>query len=190
MDTHYCGRMSLDWLGPSVTLVLGVTAFFVGGAAERRRDERLSAREHAAREQVARERRDDERHRFQLENYLVLQDALREYMRTIAKIIWADRAIVKDHGHFTMLPEGLSQDAFDKGIVFGRLMNRVVDDGLRDQLGQFNSIAAQTTLLPLDKTISKEQAIALLDERNGVLTDMYGKTADMVGDRLRRELKR
>mgnify|MGYP000243175088 CR=1 FL=1 len=42
--------MSLDWLGPSVTLVLGVAAFFVGGANERRRDERLSAREQAARD--------------------------------------------------------------------------------------------------------------------------------------------
>jgi hypothetical protein len=63
--------------------VPGVAAFFVGGVNERRRDERLSAREQAAQEQVARERRDDERHRFQLENYLALQNALREPMRTI-----------------------------------------------------------------------------------------------------------
>jgi hypothetical protein len=182
--------MSLDWLGPSVTLVLGVAAFFAGGAGERRRDQRLSAREQAAREQAARERRDDERHRFQLENYLALQDALREYMRASAKIIWADKAIVKEHGHFTMLPEGLSQDAFDTGIVFGRLMNRVVDDELRDQLEKFNSIAAQTTTPPLDNTISKERATALIDDRNEVLTDVYQKTAAMVGDRLRRELKR
>jgi hypothetical protein len=182
--------MLLDWLGPSVTLVLGVAAFFVGGASERQRDQRLSAREQAAREQAALERRDDERRRFQLENYMALQDALREYMRTIAKITWADRAIVKEHGELTLLPEGLSRDAFDTGIVFGRLMNRVVDDGLRDQLEKFKLLAARTTVPPQDQTLSRERAVALIDERQYVLTNVYEETADMVGDHLRRELKR
>lgn len=182
--------MSLDWLEPSVTLVLGVAAFFVGGANERRRDQHLSAREQAAREQAARDRRDDERHRFQLENYLALQDALREHMRANAMIIRADRAIVNELGHFTLLPEGLSQTAFDTGIVFGRLVNRVLDDELRNQLRQFNSMLADSTMPPLDKTISKEKTIALLDGRDRALTDMYQVVADMVGDHLRRELQR
>jgi|GEM_PF-5494276 hypothetical protein len=182
--------MSLDWLGPSVTLALGVAAFFVGGLNERQRDQRLSVREHQAREQAARERRADERNRFQLENYLALQDALRECMRAHTMIIWADIARVKEHGNFGHLPEDLDQEAFSADILFNRLANRVLDDEMRDQLGEFKSAAVTTKAPPLDKSISNEDAIALLHGRNSTLSDVYQKTADMVGVRLRLELGR
>lgn len=182
--------MSFDWLGPSVTLVLGVSAFFVGGANERRRDRNQAARDKTARDEAARERREDAKHQFQLDNYLLLQDAVREYARACTVINMADREIVKRHGHFTQSPPGLSDEEFQSRATYLRLINRVTDDELREALKDFLTVATQAAIPPSDKSISKEDALAWV-ERGAVRLSASMETANnMLGERLRVELRR
>ena len=188
---RYCERMSTDWISSIATVVVGVGGFLLGGLNERRRDERTSQRENASRAEEARERRESERHQFQLENYLALQEALRKFMRATVKILWADRAVVNTTGGFMMLQPELSQKAFKSGIRFIRLMNRVVDDDLRGRLSAFNSLTTEASLPPINwKSLSKESALALLDSRESRLSNSFSDADEKLGDLLRQELNR
>lgn len=183
--------MALDWLGSVATVIVGIGGFFLGGLNERRRDERAFQREEKARTDVRRDRREDERHEFQLANYLALQDALRRHMRATVKCIYADRHSVESTGKFAMLPPGLSEKSFKTAITFSRLLNRVVNDELRGLLGQLQSLAAQAGLPPMDwRTMPKDRALNLLDSRNLELASKYEEVSVKLGELLRQELNR
>jgi hypothetical protein len=182
--------MSLDWLGDSVTLALGIGGFFLGGLNERGRDRRLSAREKTARDEAAKERRDSERHQFQLDNYLALQDALRDFVRACIAISFSDRKNIQDHGHFSQSLPGLSDAEIEARGTYLRLLNRVLDDKLREALRRLLNLAGDVITPPSNKSISQDDALAWIRDGLSRLTASVDEVNDMLGERLRTELRR
>ena len=183
--------MSLDWIGNSVTLLLGIGAFFAGAITERKRDDRAFEREKAARYADAREKLEDERHQFQLDTLLALQDATREYMRAVVRGLWADRNAIKLTGNFGNLPEDVDRELFEKGINFSRLINRVVDDDLRNAFHQLIALGSEAALPPIDqKSRTPADLLDVVAKRESSLSVYFQEVSTLLGDVLRSELNR
>lgn len=174
-----------------LTVLGSVGAYFLGGLNERKRDERALARDETARRQNREEDLERERHEFQLANLLKLQESLRRVTRSAFLIITADRHSVAATGNFTLLPPETSEGGFANSIRFGRLVERVVDDKLREELKAFNSYLSNVSLPPTDwRDLKKQDAEELLHDRYVELARKASDVGALLGVQLRSELNR
>jgi len=183
-------RMSFDWLASVVPVVLGIGGFFAGGYNERLRDERTFQREKATRDEQVRVSREDERHQFQLENYLALQDAALELMRSSVQLWMHDLMTLRETGKFSISPPELSERALVARTDYRRLMERVLNDELRAALSDLSSLTADATMQKVQNPPSATAAEAELDRKNAKMGTAYEKVSNLLGARLREELNR
>lgn len=175
-------------VGPVTTLLGGLGGYWLAGRNEEARDQRASARETAARREALGERLEEDRHTFQRDTLLELQDELQRLVRVTAKINLQDLRTVKEHGQLYQLPEGLSDEAFQIVVSVQRLRARVLDDELRQRIADFIDVCHRNTALLGEKDPDKIRAG--LERHNREMGDFYIGLSELLGGHLRRELDR
>ncbi|MFN8620615.1 MAG: hypothetical protein U0869_07740 [Chloroflexota bacterium] len=165
-------------------------AVIIGGAltlvattgAEILRNRSAADREGAARREARQDRLDE----IQRTNLLDLQEALQAWGRAIVKVIMTDRAIFTQTGHLTQLPENLNQEAFDTGVRFMWLTERVRDDSLRQVLEDVRAL--DSGIQARRAVYADEVTLLSIDADERALMDALSKAQQAVGTELRRYL--
>jgi hypothetical protein len=122
-----------------LAVLIGGALTFAGGAfVEIVRNISSSRREQRARDAARQDRLDE----VQRSTLLELQSALAEWMRAETRIDLADLATLASHGKLFLLPEELSDTAFETGRRLMYLTERVRDDELRAMLNDLRSWGA------------------------------------------------
>lgn len=173
-------------------LALGIVAFFLGGLNERKRDERTLEREDIARKHLQREAVDNERHGFQRETLLSLQESLIAVARIGFITLLEDRRIIRETGTFGMLPEEIGGiEARNAMGNFNRLAHRILDESLRADLLRFSGLVSKVTLPPVGwESLSPEQAAASFEKCESDLSAEMSHVQEALGVALRLELAR
>jgi hypothetical protein len=183
-------------IGPVTTLLGGLGGYWLAGHNEDARDQRAASREQVARRAALAERLEDERHGFQRDMLLELQDELQRLVRNAAQIMLQDQKTIKQFGQIYLLGGDLSDQAMQITVSVQRLRSRVLDDQLRAAIGDFVSLCSSTGIPPTDypqgkvPDDQKDQALAKLIKQNMQLAEAYATLTELVGNHLRSELDR
>lgn len=185
------GSEGIAALAIIVSAASGWVGYSLAGRNEEARDLRTAQRESAARQALRSERLEDERHGFQRQLLLDLQDALRTLTRTTSLILRQDLATLNERGALYQVGRDLNEAAFNANIDFGRLTVRVLDYELRAELGQFHEeTVAMVSTRRARKSVSAEVQAADIESDMADLTARYEVVNDLLGERLRGELGR
>lgn len=122
---------ALAILGPVVT---GLGGYWLAGRNEEGRDRRTSDREEAVRRAALRERIYEERHNFQREVLIELQEVLRRFVRAHLKMIRHDVESLSKGQGITLLGQELDDESFEIQIELGQLSARLLDEALRSEI--------------------------------------------------------
>lgn len=177
--------------GSTLIAALGGSAggYWLAGRNEARRDERKSARQSAARQEKQRGRLAEARSTFQRDTLLELQVELQRLVRSSVRIAQEDRANLKKHGTFYLLPGDLDQEAFAATVAVQRLREHILDDDLRDAVSAFVDRCVDVGLVvtrfsnPPPDPKAAVRAIERMEDRLD-----YDEMTKQVGAALRREL--
>jgi len=175
-------------VGPITTLFGGLGGYWLASRNDEARDRRASAREVSARRAALADRLEENRHIFQRDTLLELQDELQRLARATTRILLQDEKTVKEDGQLHLLPEGLSDEEFQINTAVRRLWVRVLDRELRDAVEGFVNICTQAGG-PAPGT-DKNELLAQLQQRQAQVVESYRVMNDLLGDRLRQELDR
>ncbi len=113
-------------VGPITTLLSGLGGYWLAGRNDDARDQRAAAREEAARRAALAERLEEQRHTFQRDILLELQDELQHLARITTRIAIQDRKTLKERGQLYLLPEEMSDEANQIVISVQRLRTRAL----------------------------------------------------------------
>lgn len=97
-------------VGPITTLLGGLGGYWLAGRNDDARDRRSADREASAHRAALSERLEEDRHTFQRDTLLELQDELQRLVRVTAQISLQDQKTLKERDEIYLLPEGLSLD--------------------------------------------------------------------------------
>jgi hypothetical protein len=185
----------IDWT--AITAVIGSVAtvagsfggYMLAGHNEEKRDERSSAREAEARKAALDERLEEERHNFQRDTFLALQDDLLELARQHALVAAQDKKTLKSQGKLLRLPEDLGGDEARQRVASAeRLRTRVLDNELRIAIRAFMSLCTKDSIdlngVPADKAIRE------IERRDVAVALAYEEITERLGVHLRMELDR
>lgn len=85
-------------VGPVTTLLGSLGGYWLAGRGDEARDRRAAAREDNARRAALSERLEEERHVFQRDTLLQLQDELQKLLRITGQINWQDQRAIGNSG--------------------------------------------------------------------------------------------
>jgi len=185
----------IDWT--AITAVVG-SIFTLGGTLggytfaarnDEGRDRRADQRETRARRAALAERLEEERHNFQRDTFLELQDVLLDLTRWQALVNAQDVKTLKEHQALFQLPDELGGD--DKRLLVAtarKLFTRVLDPDLREAIGDFITICTHDS--GDLKDWKPEDAIRELQRRDQRAATSYVRLAELLGEHLRAELDR
>jgi hypothetical protein len=94
-------------IGAVATVVNGLGGYRLAGRNDEARDIRTEQREEKSRTTALAERLQEQRHEWQREVLLELQDEVQKLARATGKILHQDRMTVREHGGVFLLPQGL-----------------------------------------------------------------------------------
>lgn len=183
-------------IGPITTLLGGLGGYWLAGRNEDARDQRSARREQVARRAALAERLEEDRHSFQRDTLLELQDELQRLVRNTAQIMLQDEKTIKQFGQIYLLGGDLSDEAMQITVSVQRLRSRVLDDQLRAAIGDFVSFCASAGIAPTEypqgkvPDDQKAKAIGTLRMQNAKLGETYATLTELVGSHLRSELDR
>jgi hypothetical protein len=181
-----------DWLAIAGLLVpsaTGLAGYVLAGRNDQARDDRAAKREVAARKATVRERLDEQRHAFQRETLLELQDVLQRRVRATAKVNLHDRQKLEQQSPLTMLGDDLNNESYELGVATRRLQERVLDKGLREAVEAFRQQVTNSELSFMAvRAMSPEEGIRQLDADLLSLTNDYVAVSGAIGEALRAEL--
>lgn len=172
----------------TATLLASLGGFVLAGVNDRKRDERALAHglQSTAAERAA--RLEDDRHAFQLETLLALQDAVQQMARHAGKTIHFDHMQARE-GQYTQLPGSLSEEIHANGVEVRRLVTRVLDGDVRAAVADFSSICARLTLAPTDlQGLAGDQLEIRVCAQMEELTVSCDAVFGILGDAVRGEL--
>lgn len=185
----------IDWT--AITAVIGSIAtvagsyggYMLAGRNEEDRDERADQREARARRAALAERLEEERHTFQRDTLLELQDVLLQLSRWQGLATSQDMETLKQHEKPSQLPDDIGGEG-PRNLVASahRLRTRVLDSDLRTAIGDFIILCTQATT-GLDG-MEPDKAIRQLQRRDAEAVTKYVKLAERIGEHLRMELDR
>lgn len=183
-----------DWLaalGLVIPAATGLGGYLLAGRNEEARDLRAAARERATRQTALAERLDERKHTFILDTLLEMQEVLQLQMRATAKVILQDQKTLKEQGGLFQLPTEIDQEAYDRGVRFNHLRQRVLDDDLREGLAEFKDLLSRIeTSAGVLNALPPDQAITILDGQLHELGDAYTPLNERVGKLIRGEIER
>jgi hypothetical protein len=180
-------------VGPLTTLLGGLGGYWLAGHNDEARDKRAAAREATARQASLAERLEEQRHTFQRDLLLELQDELHALVRATWKVLMQDSKTLKEHGTMYQLPEGLSDEAFQIGIAIGRLKTRVLDAPLRTAIADLHAACSEAEVMPAALIADGRPAddvLAWINRKQQALNSSYTTVLDRLGEMLRAELDR
>lgn len=183
-------------IGPITTLLGGLGGYWLAGRNEEARDQRAASRELIARRAALAERLEEDRHGFQYDTLLELQDELQRLIRNTAQIMLQDEKTIKQSGQMYLLTGDLSDLAMQITVSVQRLRSRVLDDQLRAAIDNFVGLCSSAGIPPIEYPQGKvpdgqkDQALAKLRKQNTRLAKAYATLTEMVGSHLRSELDR
>jgi hypothetical protein len=190
----------VDWtaiVGALTTLAGGLGGYWLAGRNEEARDKRAAAREVQARREALGERLEEDRHNFQRDTLLELQEELQRITENVIQIMTRDTKTIKESGEI-QLGGSLSDENKRIAVSIQRLKNRVLDDELRQAVRDYGGLCSTYGLgehalpFPEGKVPDARRVYALeqLDEGAKRVAFAYAKVTDMLGAQLRRELDR
>lgn len=177
-----------DLLLAGTTLAASLGGYFLAGLNEYRRDWRTATRERQNRAEDARLRREEERHRLQLEALLAVQEDVQRVARQCVRAMHFDHMQARQ-GPLTLLPEGWGDDELAARLSMARNANRILDDEVREAVRDLNDVAVDTmqnfgTL----KGLSGDALEVAADARMHPVTSAASRANDAIGSSLRYEL--
>lgn len=172
------------------TLVGSFGGFLLAARAQRHQSEQADARAirdaHRARLLAL----EDERHAFQLETLLALQELIRKHVRYTLLTIEQDRSTIRNGQGYRLLPDSDADD-FENAIALSHAIARVTAEDLRMRLETLSAMCARYSLPPLGaESLDKDAALAVQNERAGSLLSEAEGVSEMLGQHLRREIDR
>lgn len=172
------------------TLTASLGGYVLAGINETRRDRRAAVRDAANRESERAALREDKRHDFQLDTLLALQDALQNMSRLAGAGIHFDHMQARK-GEFTQLPPGLSDEMHVNGVNVNRLVSRVLDQTIREQVADFTLFVAGLALLPKAlEGLSPGQLEDAMLHKMSEFQARYDAVAVPIGESVRQMLQR
>jgi hypothetical protein len=185
----------IDWtaitavIGSITTLGGTLGGYWFSGRNDETRDKRADQRETRARRAVLAERLEEERHTFQRDTLLELQDLLLELARWSSLVRAQDVKTLEDRGSLFLLPDDLGGDENRLKVALARkLESRVLDPALRVAVGAFISLCTADSVDLRDA--EPKAAIRELRRRDAKVGTGYYELAEKLGEHLRRELDR
>ena len=173
---------------PITTLLGGLGGYWLAGRNDDARDRRTLAREESARRAALADRLEEDRHAFQRDTLLELQDELQRLARVATRILLEDERTVKESGRLDQLPEGLSDEEFRIFTAVRRLRVRVLDPELREAVEGFGDVCSRASLPKSGG--DKDEILARLRRQQARVAESYSAVNALLGERLRRELDR
>ena len=179
---------TLAILGPAVT---GLGGYWLAGRNEEGRDKRTSNREEAARRAALRERIYEERHNFQRDVLIELQEVLRRFVRANLKTIQHDIKLLSERLGITQLGQELNDESFEVQIRLGQLGARLLDEAFRSEIERLIEYASS-----LEPTVMRLRGLSdqhILDALKAAERDLAFRAKallDHLGEILRAELGR
>lgn len=170
------------------TLIGTVAGYLGAGWNEARRDKRSAEREASARHAALVEKLEEERHAFQQDTLLELQDKLLELVRVVAMANKFDAQSVKEKGKVTELPDSVGGEGSRR--IFGdvaRLRSRVLDPELRQKIGEFTALCASDPVVQGEDFFAPHAAWI---QRDIEVSREYELLAEHLGRVIRGELDR
>lgn len=184
------------WYGLVSTLAPlggGVFGYFLSGRNDEKRDQRAIERDRAGKQLERDAVRDVWSHEFQRDLLLELQDQLQRLSRSTYEQIKSDRETLQTAGRLTLLPEGLSDEAFELTIELNRVRERILDEQLRERVTSFFEECTRLSMeAPLEVGVMDRddpdhlKAILVRNERQ--LFRSYEAITKEVGVTIRREI--
>lgn len=175
-------------VGPITTLLGGLGGYWLAGRNDEARDRRAAERESADRRAAFAERLEEDRHNFQRDTLLELQDQLHRLVRATTRILLQDEKTLKERGQLYLLPGELDAEEFQAFANIRRLWARVLDPNLRDSVEGFTNVCSRAGM-PVP-TEDKDLALAELRRREAAIGASYEQVNGLLGELLRRELDR
>lgn len=176
-------------IAPITTLMSGLGGYWLAGHNEEARDRRAADREADSRKAALAERMEEQRHTFQRDTFLELQDELQRLVRITARINLQDRKTLKESGKLYLLTDELSNESQKITVSVQRLRSRILDPQLRQAVGEFVEICSRDALGP-NKDNPQQENIDQLDQQQAKMGATYAAVIEYLGEQLRRELDR
>jgi hypothetical protein len=198
---HYVRPMT-DWTGIAaviapITTLFGVLGGYVlAGRNEESRDQRAARRQAQIQGDAFAEQLEQDRHTFQRDTLLQLQDELQNLVRNTAKGIMQDQKTIKEQGQIFLLAGDLSEEARQITVSVQRLRARVLDDQLRAAVGDFVGACSIAGIGLLDYPGGKipdserEATVARLERQSQNMGLAYDRVTELLGIHIRHELDR
>jgi hypothetical protein len=189
-----------DWtviVAPIATLAGGFGGYWLAGRNEEARDRRASEREAEARNDARSECLEDERHTFQRDTLLHLQDELQHLLRVTARDLHEHQRAVLAEGQLSTEP--VPDDELLIRASVTRLQARVLDDELRAAVEDFSARCSKAAVsaaigaeVPSGGVPEQERrhVVAQLQRQAVEVVQAYAQLTRPLGDALRRELDR
>lgn len=181
-------------MDPSALLLAGTTlaasfgGYFLAGLNEARRDRRTAAQERQSRADDARLRREEERHRLQLEALMALQEDVQRVARQCGRSLHFDHMQARQ-GQSTLLPAEWSEEELATRLSLKRNVSRVLDGEVRAAVDELSGVTADISLTPtMLKGLSGDDLEAAAAARMYPLGPVVERANDVIGSALRREL--
>lgn len=170
------------------TLVAAFLGYALAGLNEARRDRRAAEREKLARAEERHSAAIRDRHQFQLETLLALQDAVQLMARLTGRAMHFDHMQARE-GQYTQLPPDHDAEILSNGFDVIRLRNRLLDQDLRRAIERFESASSAATMPPVYyKGLSGEALESAANRLSGQFGEEYALVMDQLGEALRTEL--
>jgi hypothetical protein len=131
----------------SVAVIGSVIGYVLAGFNDARRDRRAAIRERATRLEDRDIEVRSERHAFQRATLLELQDSVQLMARLTGRAMTFDLMQARK-GEYTQLVPGWSDEMHENAVDVTRLRNRLLNEGLRQSIEQFQSECVNATTLP------------------------------------------
>jgi hypothetical protein len=179
--------------GALATVTSGLGGYRLAGRNDEARDIRTAQREEASRAAALSERLQEQRHEWQRQVLLDLQDELQRLARATGKILHQDRMTVREKGGVFLLPEGLGGDeSLAATVAVQKLRARVLAADLRALVGDFVDFCGFGTLgaVIAHKDDPSEQLDALITDLETQMGKRYAHLVERLGEHIRRELDR
>lgn len=185
-------------VGPVTTLLGSLGGYWLAGRGDEARDRRAAAREDNARRAALSERLEEERHVFQRDTLLQLQDELQKLLRITGQINWQDQRAIGNSGNFAEISDHDGSNGAVRATV-ARLATRLLDDDLRAAVNKFAKDCAEVaTHANMMRAVSEQplpdhrrhETIRQLQSTIVGISLSFGDLAELLGGHLRRELDR
>lgn len=177
-------------VAPVTTMLSGLGGYWLAGRNESSRDRRALAREEGSRRTALAEKLEEQRHTFQRDTLIELQDELQKLIRITARISLQDQKTLQEHGQLVQLPEGLSDEHFEVSKSVRRLQTRVLDAELRQAISDFLVACNRSAIALKDDEPSVDETIAIVVQALDRASASYTALSELLGTHVRRELDR